>query len=387
VRSSSPLRPLLALALACAGEAASGCDLVLDIDRLDRGAGADAGADAAPPTVEILASGQCNPGDLAVAGDFVYWTTTSSEATPSCSAPESNSIRRVALDGAGEPTGVVTEMLDGKTNTVRPWGLQVLGDGVYWLGNERTVCTAKTTGVGQSCTPVAIPSPFAPSCHGQAIAGAGNELYFHGGACPSAGEIERYNVESQVADTTGLSVSGDFVGALAVASGWVAWIDIAKSCGEDPDDRRLNVAWPKMGSWSSCSSGFLTPHVIDVVVDSDRLYWLDPDAEGTTSLYALALSTKLTPSAVPVRLVRGFTGARSLALDERNVYITTGDRGGSVLYIARDTAPDRTVNDVGVLAHHRGMPYAITASPDLPWIYWLVTGSAGSVERARKPGG
>src|SRR5690242_8151547 len=73
-------------ALVCAALGVASCDLALDIGSLDRGGsssgtgGHDAGAS---PAVEVIAYGQCNPGDLAVADGYVYWTITQG-GDPTC---------------------------------------------------------------------------------------------------------------------------------------------------------------------------------------------------------------------------------------------------------------------------------------------------------------
>jgi hypothetical protein len=367
-------RHLGTLAVLLAG--APGCNLLLDIDRLDRGAGGE---------VEVIASVECNPGKIAVAGDQLYWTITGG-GDNSCPNKPRNAIRRLAIGTSGPPVDVVTTNLDGQNGTGRPWQIAVAGDDLYWIGSAGKVCVAKAGGTDQACGPEPT---LPPPCPSLSLRHAGNDLYLHAGDCAKGGEIQRYDTATQKTVTTGLSVSGNFLNEIdssTAAPGWIAWIDVpGAACSQDSNARRVNVALPSVAGWSSCSSGFPARPVRDVAVDSERLYWIQVETNGSGSLYTLPLSESLSPAQKPALVVRDLTEPNALALDAQHIYITTLDRNGAVFYLPKDTSGvSKTPDEIGVLAENRDLPYDITAD-DPGWIYWLCAGTTHTVERARKP--
>lgn len=380
--------PLLPVLLA----GAAGCNLVLDIDRLDRGGGGAGGGG-----VEVLATGECNPGKIAVDAGHVYWTITVASGDEACPSVERNAIRRLAIGPSGPsgvPVDVVSTDLDGQGGGGRPWQIAVVGDDLFWVGGKGIVCAAKAAGLEQACEIAPItPAP----CPALSLRRAADGLIVHGGDCAQGGEIRRYDLSTGLLDEVGFPVSGGFVHEIdvdAAAPAWVAWIDLPDAgCATEGDaPRRVNVALGPAGAggpaWSSCGAGFRARTVFDVAVDAERLYWLQDDDAGSGALYVLPLSGSLSPSAKPALVVRGLTEPHALALDARNVYLTSLDRNGAVLFVpksALDPAmPSLTAADLGALAENRELPYDITAD-DPEWVYWLSAGTTHAVERARKP--
>jgi hypothetical protein len=392
MRVSSRSRSTIALALLLAG--ASGCNLLLDIDRLDRGSGGSAGSGTTTGSagsaggVETIAAGECNPGKIVVSGGSVYWTIISGSGKNGCANTPRNAIRRLDPGESASPVDVVSSNLDGANTKGRPWQIAVIGNELYWVGSDGIICTADAGGSEQGCGDPAI--SLAP-CPSLSLRPAGTGFYLHSGDCAAGGEVRRYDIATKQLAAPGLSVSGNFVheiDAYAPAPEWVAWIDLPDAaCKAAGNTRQVNVALPPEAmpaqGWSSCAAGFPARAASDVAVDSERLYWLQDEADGTGSLYVLALAT-LAANDKPTLVVRGLNKPKAIALDAQHVYITSLDRNGAVLFVGKDIPKtSMTPGELGAVAENRDVPYDITAD-DPEWVYWLSIG-AHAVERARKP--
>lgn len=367
------------------GASATGCTLVFDADELSQ---------EYKEGVEIVASQQCNPIRILVAGEHVYWTTnyigTKDEA---CAGQESTAIRRLALGSTGAPQDIATKNLDGATDTTHPWGFSVAGQDLFWVTETAKVCTAKVDDVDQACAP---PTKLPEPCKSYGIASARGLVYFHTGDCEGGGGtgIWSYATKDQALSDLKVAVAGTFVvwmGVVPVESpsddaAWLAWID---KC-PDGQMNRMNVArLPNpMVRWSRCTNS------VDVrtgAIDEGGLYWTD---EGEGALYKLPLPDGVVADADPTRLVAGLDAPSGVALDPKRVYVTTHGLDGAVLHLAKSASPPAEPlreEDLGIVASGRtsahggkGVPYRIAAE-DSTWLYWVMNEGGNAVERARKP--
>jgi hypothetical protein len=379
----STLRRRHLLVAALLGACSTGCTIVLDADELAQGY--DEG-------VQMVASRQCNPGNILVADGHVYWTTNYTGVTDedACAGPESTAIRRLALGSTDEPQNIATKNLDGEMNATRPWGFTVEGGDVYWVTETEKVCTAKVDDVDQVCSPpTSLPTP----CKSYGIASTNERVYFHTGNCDVAGatEIRSYATKAHVSSELGVDVDGSFVvwmGVVPVDGSseddvWLAWID--KCTGTKMN--RMNVARlpGPTATWSRCTN---SDAVFTGAIDAGGLYWTNND-EGT--VYMLPLPGGVDANVEPTKLVVGLTEPGGVALDAKHVYVASDGFGGSVLHFPRGASSPLDAEALGVVASGRqdahggkGFPSRIAAQ-DPEWLYWLVNEGGNAVERARKP--
>jgi hypothetical protein len=415
-RHASPRRRLAWAALAGLAATALGaasCDLVLDIGGLDRGnppspdggrdGGNDSGRDAGSldgsdgggldgssdggdggDGVEIVATGQCYPGDLTLVDGFLYWGTTAGPGA--CSGADA--IVRMALPEAGvvgSPTTVVSHDLGGADAGGRAWTIAVVADKVYWLGCG-TLCTAQAGQEAQQCT-LALKSPACAS----GFAAAGSTVVYAGGCggtCSGPGtgkgSFESFDTLDGGVSALGFTVAGEGgIGAVSASDDpsntpplWFAWID-ASNC--------VRLGAPGMAGWSSCvavpgSQAF--PGAI--VNDGEQIYWMAVGAENTYDLLGRA-----PQNSMPTTLVTGIGAPLGMALDGDYVYFTAEDQGGSVYAVSRVLGNPTPVTQVMPLAKGRAQaqhsgPFRITAA-DPTWLYWVNVEPDGTVERILKP--
>jgi hypothetical protein len=373
---SARVRPFVALALLIAG--APGCNLALDIDRLNRGG-----------EIEVLADGECSPGKIAVTEDHLFWSVTIpyDEMDNGCPQPARNAIRSLEIgpDGPlGSPFDVVSTNLDGDGDTTtdeRPWQIAVQGQDLYWIGSGGAVCRADAGGSKQDCSPVpGLPAP----CFGYGLRVEDDGFHLHGGDCALGGELRYFDAGVPALAPEGFPVAGGLVHEIDLYTPlpkWIAWVDGCPS----GSGLRVNVGLPPAGaSWSRCIAAGMKDPVPEIAIDEERLYWLET-VEGKGSLWVLPLSEGLSPAPNATLVVRNINVPHVVVLDERHVYFTSQDRNGGVFFVPKDIPEaSKTPDEIGALAENRDVPFDLTAE-DEEWVYWLVSGTTHTVERARKP--
>jgi hypothetical protein len=409
VRTHASRCVVLASCLAASGTLAigllGGCDIVLDINGLDRTSSSSTTGGGSAPEVVVISDQECHPGKIFADESHVFWTTTSFTAPneTQCKDQTANGIYRAPVDAAPHSNGTAVVIGnvtgDGKD---RPWALTVLaapggGQTLYWVGDCGRVLTADALGAMQ--TGAALVSQPSACATGYGIAPTRDgDLIFAGGcndgcnpAMGIAGSLYSFDPSSTGGKKLDLPLTAHFDLTVSVAAKsaqtpeWVAWIDEGPSAcavdmknGSEVRVQRLDGS----DSWSSCDAASGNNHgrnAQDVVTDGSRLYWLEGDQKGSGELYAIDLPPgNQTPATIGPTL----DDVHALSVDDHYIYFTTGSPHGEVRYYPKGVAdPSPGVLETG------GNPYAITAS-NSQWVFWLVTPDGtpyGSVHRAKKP--
>jgi hypothetical protein len=280
-------------------------------------------------TIVMLANGQTQPYVLAVDTTNVYWA-----------AYGDNTIMKVAV-GGGVPSTLATAL--------RPAGIAVDATNLYWAGGPYKLAlsggTPELLSSALSNDSIAVgPAGVVGTGYGTATADALLSVPLTGG-----------NVQTLAGP---IGIGGQNTYGIALDATNAYWSCFAGDCP---------VLKTPLGGGTSTT--LATGHVVfGVAVDAENVYW----AEMSNG----AIMTVPVRGGSPETLASGLAGPNQIAMDECNLYVTTGTQAsgasGSIVKVAKNGGA------VTVLATGQDQPSGVAV--DSTSVYW--TTLAGNAPHA-----